>query len=193
MFRIHPPEAPGFAHEIPMYLENSTKLVNLTRPYETPDSSSLDYIMLSDGVNKTVAAIDYEKDDPSDIALGVACWTEATGSLVASDLVGDWVIQFWADPNLRDTTFGFELSTNTGPVTAEGSDVVVLLMSGSEVRLRISGMEATLIDAPVTTAGSVIHAIKIASNGLGISMYMVVTEIDDPTDVSVSLGLGTRK
>ena len=194
MLHISPHENPSLVHEIPMHLENETKLINKERPFETPDSFALDYIFLSDGVNKALVGIDQEKGDPSDIALTAACWTEAKGSLSASDLAGDWVVQEYDHDNLRNTDTEFDFEITTGTFTVEEPDVLVVTAPGFEARLRVSGMEATLINAPVVTMkGGILHSLKIASNGLGISTYSIASEGDDPSNVAVSLGLGTRQ
>ncbi len=54
------------------------------------------------------------------------------------------------------------------------------------------GNRASLINAPVVKATEIMHDFNIVCDGEGLAFYTVVTEIDDPTDVSVSIGLGVR-
>jgi hypothetical protein len=184
--------SPSLGFDLPAALSGNT-LRNKTRPMLLPTSNILDVLLLSDGVNKVFTWVGQDKSDPVAMSFHTTCWTEARGTLAASDLVGTWACQGYINTNLRDTS-GFGPIQITGTVTAVGQNKILLAVPdrGFSGTFTISGMEATLDNVPLTGNG-ITHSMKIVSNGVGISLYKVTSEINDPTDVSVMVMLGTRQ
>ncbi len=182
---------PGPGIDVPVQISGDT-LRNQIGPIEFSTFYMLDVLLLSDGVNKVFTFVGQEKDDPLDLAFNLTCWTEAKGSLAASDLAGTWKFHGYSNPHLRDTSGPrFSPMQITVTITAIGPNKISI--SGLSGTATILGMEATFDNVPLNTGASICHTLKIVSNGLGIGMYSVATETNDPTDVSVMVLLGTKQ
>jgi hypothetical protein len=182
---------PGTNLDLPVVLSDDT-LRNTTRPIVFPSFNVPDVLLLSDGVNKVFTYIGRDESDNTNASLNLACWTEAKGSLAASDLAGTWVLSGYSIPNLRDTSSGFSPQQLITTITAIGTNKISISSSKLPGAATISGMEATWDNVPLNTGAGILQTLKITSNGLGLSMYFVVTELNDPTDVSVTVLLGTK-
>jgi hypothetical protein len=123
----------------------------------------------------------------------VSTWTEAVGTLTPANLVGTWHVEGFSDSNLRSTADGFEQRSLDLVVTDLGDGTVSLALPGRfTCRAALTGMTAVLLDAPVNTGDSYLHALRLASDGVGLSVCFLATELNDSTDVSVFVGLGTK-
>lgn len=199
-FSVTPAAAPGdfvitiLDHDtdLPVSLAGNT-LINQAGPIEFPDWRMLNVLLMFDGVNKVFALVGQEHDNPLDISIGVTCWTEAKGSLSASDLAGEWVFHGHGDLNLRHTEEGFDVEEGTGTITAVGPNQILLPFPGLTLTATLSGMEGTLDGAPLDIDGARWHTLKLVSDGIGIAMYFVVSELDDPSDVSLTVLLAARR
>jgi hypothetical protein len=64
---------------------------------------------------------------------------------------------------------------------------------GSALTLRVSGSSAYLQSPPVKTTSALFHSFRIVTDGQKMAFSLVATELDDPTDVSATIGLGVKK
>lgn len=183
---------PGFGVDFPLTRTNDV-LRNESGPIEFSDFYMLDVLLLSDGVNKVFTFVGQEKSDPLDVSFNVTCWTEAKGTLLASDLAGTWAVQGYSDPNLQNTSDGFDPDQTTVTITAIGQNQILIAPPNFSAAATISGMEATLDNAPFNTGSAMLHTLKLASNGSWLCLYAVTSELDDPSDVSVTIMLGTKQ
>jgi hypothetical protein len=183
---------PDFGLELPVTRAGNA-LRNESGPIELPDSYLLEVLLLSDGVNKVFAFVGQEKSNPLDVSFNATCWSESSGNLKASDIVGTWSFQGYSDSNLGNTGDGFDSSQFTATITAVGETQVLISMPDLNGTATISGMEATLDNVPLNTGDSTVHTLKLASNGLGLALYRVATELDDPSDVSLRVMLGVKQ
>jgi hypothetical protein len=161
-------------------------------PIVLPDMNLLELIIMSDGNNMCTVVVGSEFFNPADISFTTASWIREEKPVTPEDFAGSWQFNMFHDPNLRDTTNGF--AKRSHPVTISTSDSNTLFVNtGYETYiLQVVGNRASLINAPVVKATEIMHDFNIVCDGEGLAFYTVVTEIDDPTDVSVSIGLGVR-
>jgi hypothetical protein len=157
------------------------------------DSNLVDFVMVSDGQNMAMAMIGQETYDPTDISLTVTSWTNTPWSLPAADWVGTWDASYYSDPNLRDTAEGFTSDTMQFTITRVGTTntLIVATTDGSAVQATLSG-NTIKFTGSLVVGGSRWHALQASSDGTGMSFVAVTSEIADPADVSVILGLATR-
>jgi hypothetical protein len=161
-------------------------------PYEMGDSRLLEFLLLSDGNNMVFTGIGQEAYDPSDISVSVASWRKEPATVSVDDLCGSWEAMGFSDPNLRNTNDGFEGFSESITISSSGPASVLVNLRGDTVTLQVTNGRATLPSSPTDFAGARWHEFTIMGDGSGISFQGVATEILDPTDVSVSVGLGTR-
>ena len=149
----------------------------------------LEFAMVSDGVNKAFLMVGQDAD-PTDIGFMVACWSEATEPITPSDIVGTWTVHGYSDPNLRNLDDGFEEEGDAVSVTVVeiGTDRVNLTVEEKSLSgdMLVSGYIVNWIDPPVAYS----HLLRIATDGDTMAGCGVSVEIDDPTDVGVSIMLG---
>ena len=174
-------------------VKDNNVLRNVTRPFDMGSFYVLDLLLLSDGVNKVLTSVSQEKSNPLDVAFDATAWTEAEGTLSSSDLVGTWIFNGFSDFNLQDTVDEFQPISWTNTITALTDDQIQISSPELTGTATISGMEATFNNTPTNTGSAILHTMKIASNGKAASMYFVMSEITDPSDVSVTVVLGTKQ
>ena len=198
-FRVAPTASPDdfvitimdFDTDLPVTLAGNT-LVNQAGPIEFSDWRMLNVLFMSDGVNKVFATVGQEHSNPLDVSFGATCWTEAKGSLTASDLVGTWLLRGYSDPNLRNTGDDFTPEEATATITAVSPTRILVTSPGLTRTATLSGMEATFDDVPGEVGGGMWHTQRMVSDGLGVAVYFVVAELDDPSDISLTVLLGSR-
>ena len=176
-------------------LERSNNVARLsTPPYDMGNWNLLEFLILSDGNNMVFTFIGQESNDPTDISFNVSNWLRNPGSLTADNFVGSWSGNFYSDLNLRNTTDGFDdASSGTFTISKVDADTITLNFGNESFSLDVVNGRATLNNAPVTGASAIYHTLSIVTDGSGLSLYMVATELNDPTDVSVSVGLASRQ
>lgn len=170
------------------------RIQSYPRPVVMDTWNMLDFIMLSDGTNRVFAEVGQEQSDPLDVSFLVGSWSSYTGSVTAADFVGTWSLEMYGDTNLSNTNGGFGYQTILADIERIDADhVMVKTPDGVRLPLRVSGNEAFLESPPVATATSLHHALRIRTDGQRASVYVVASETNDATDVSVSIGLGVKQ
>ena len=155
------------------------RIYNPTRSVAYPGWNLIDFIMVSDGVNKAFTMIGQEDSDPLDISFIVGSWSDVSPVLCPADFAGTSSSNSYGDPNLRDVPEGFSQEGQpTTTITESGESEIVLSGSSPEgfpfsFTLGLSGNTARLVDPPVTFGGGVHHTFQITSDGLSSSGYMV--------------------
>ena len=173
------------------------RIYNPERPVAYEGWNLLDFIMVSDGTNKACVIIGQEDYDPSDISFTVASWSDVTVELSTSGMEGSWFVTTYSDPNLRNVEDSFTRDVQAIDVIAVSEveiSVTISTASGEHltVPMQVSGNTARLVNPPITTADGIWHTLQVVSDGVSFSLCHVGTEVDDLTDVSVGIGLGTR-
>ncbi len=185
------PDEGTFSFQLPLAVFDS-KATLPTHPYDLGGFNLLDSLLLSDGSNMALAIIGQEYNNPADISLTVANWIRNPKPVTIDAFVGEWKGDYYSNANLRDTKGGFYTSSISGNISKIDADTISITMNNVTVLLKVVNGRATLANAPVTGSSAVYHAISMVSDGSGISWYMVATELNDPTDVSVTVGLMTK-
>jgi hypothetical protein len=166
-----------------------------SHPYPIPGGSGnlLELLLLSDGNNMVYAGIGQESDNLADISLGVGNWLKTPTPVTIDDFVGTWSGTFYGDPNQSYTTDGFSASFESGTLSEVDANTISINIDNEPFLFDVVNGRATLANAPVTSASAVYHTISIVTDGSGLSWAMVVAELNDPTDVSVAIGLMTKQ
>jgi len=170
-------------------------LLSLTPQPTTFDGWTLcNSYMFSDGVNRAFLMMGQEAEDATDIGINVAGWTDAAGPVALSDLVGAWSMQTVENWNLRSDPHDPFLS-NTRRVTisdaGNGQATVGIELTSDE------GMQYLLMDfdgnifTPAEQPDYVdLHHLAIYTDGQGLALTRIASELDDATDVCAAIGLG---
>jgi len=188
------PDEGTFSFQLPLVVSGNTATLP-AHPYPIPNGSGnlLELLLLSDGNNMVYTGIGQEHDNPDDISLSVANWLRNPKPVTVDDFVGTWSVVFYTDPNLRDTANGFDATNQSRTITKVDSNTISIDTGKESLSLDVINGRAMLSNAPVTTPFAIYHALSLVTDGSSGSLYMVVTELNDPTDVSVAIGLVTRQ
>jgi hypothetical protein len=165
------------------------------RSYDLGTATALDLVLLSDGNNMALAYVEQQKAGPVPTPLSFAIVQWQRNPTVASPdaLIGDWQLMSVEDPNLRDTPNGFAAGSSTGPISFVAGAFFIGVPPLENLPLTPDGNRAYLAGTPVTTSSAVVHALNIMYDDQGsASFLMVASELNDPTDVSLTVGLGVR-
>ena len=166
-------------------------------PYQNYDYGSgcivIDSMLLSDGNNMSFAMTANEYSDPSDISFQVSVWQKSLFTPTIDDLVGDWQFSYYSDLDLgpRNTVGFSDAGTLVGSITKVDDSSVLLSIMGQLLTLQVDGNRAYLI-GPTSTATAFAHAFEILHNGTGLSFFSIQSELYDPNDVSLTIGLGSK-
>ena len=188
------PDEGSYSGQFPFVMSDNIAMLP-TRPYDMGNANLLDFLILSDGNNMVYAGIGQEKSNPADISLGVANWLRIPQSVTIDSFVGTWSGIFYNDPNLRNIDDGFSVTVESITISkVDFNTITVNLRNRNETfLLDVTNGRATLNNAPVTGTSAIYHALSIVTDGSGLSLYIVATELNDPTDVSVTVGLATKQ
>lgn len=189
------PDEGSFSFQLPLVVLSSNTATLPTHPYPINGGSAnlLEFLLLSDGSNMVYTGIGQEADDLNDISVSVANWVRNPKLVTAEDFVGSWNGKGYSDPNLRDTANGFEPEYGSSLISKIDDDTISISIDDESFLLDVINNRASLANAPVTTASATYHAISMITDGSGMSYYMVVTELNDPTDASVTVGLANKQ
>lgn len=184
------PDEGSYFGQFPLVVSGNTATL-ITHPYDM----LLELLLLSDGNNMVYTGIGQETNNPADISISVGNWLKNPLPVTIDSFVGTWSGFSYSDPNLLNTTDGFNLKIHESvTISRVDSDTISIDMKNELISLAVANGRATLNNAPVTTpSGAVYHAVSIVTDGSGLSSYIVATELNDPTDVSVSIGLMTKQ
>lgn len=169
------------------------RIYNAQRPVAYDGWNLLDFTMVSDGVNKAFAMVGQEDYDPLDISFTVGSWSDLSPVLSTSDFVGAWTMASYGSWNLRDPNERISpRGLETGTVTESGPNEILITATSPEgasvsFPMRVSGNAARLADPPFTSSDGIHHTFQITSDGSWGSGYMVTTELDDESDVAITL------
>ena len=173
--------------------ESGRRIYNPQRPVAYPGWNLLDFTMVSDGVNKAFAMVGQEDYNPLDIGFIVGSWSDISPVLSPNDFAGSWSINFYGDTNLRDVPEGISPSGVLSATISESGENEIFV-SGSSLEgdpysfvMQVSGNAARLVNPPVTSSAAVCHTLQITSDGSWGSGYMVATELEDESDVSITI------
>ncbi len=183
------PDEGTYYGEFPL-IESCNSATLLTHPYD----NLLEVLLLSDGNNMVYTGVGQEDDNPDDISISTANWINKPASVTIDSFVGYWSGFSYSDPNIRNTTEGFNITTHeSATISKVDTQTISINMKGELILLDVTNGRATLKNTPVTTPSATYHAISMVTDGSGLSHYIVATELNDPTDVSVSIGLMTKQ
>jgi Abnormal spindle-like microcephaly-assoc'd, ASPM-SPD-2-Hydin len=166
-------------------------LVNFPRPTNMGGWKLHDFVMVSDGTTRGFFMI--SQDAPNDINCAMGLWSDYQGKASVNDFVGTWEIDSYGDTNLLNTKDGFERQMATAEIRKiDSNHIQVMTPGGSPLSLRVSGNEASLESPPVNTATARYHTFRMITDGQKMVFDVVASELDDPTDVSATIGLATK-
>lgn len=157
--------------------------------YTVGTTTVRDTYLLSDGDNMTLAYV--AQDQAGAISYIVSAWQRNPSFADASTAVGQWVFSpAFGDPNLRDLTNGFRPQSGGFTINNTGSGYALVVAEMNViVPLAISQGNFTLTSAPAP-AGSGAWQVLGGTYGQGLgALFFVGTELNDETDVSITLGL----
>jgi hypothetical protein len=169
---------------------NSARLKTI--PYDTGTSYLLECLLVSDGNNMAFTFIGQEYYNPLDISLNVGNISKNGTTGTIDNLVGTWSVFYYSDPNLRNTTDGFSARNDVITITKINSSSILTQIWGESFQLDFSNGKASISGGLVTGVSANYHAFTMMTDGKGLSFYMVATEFDDASDVSVAVGLGKK-
>ncbi|MEW6571555.1 MAG: hypothetical protein AB1390_10350 [Nitrospirota bacterium] len=132
------------------------------------------------------------RKDPADISLGVANWLRNSQPVTIDAFVGTRDGNFYSDPNLRNTTDGFDVTNESLTISKVDADTITVNIRNESFLLDVANGRAKLTNTPVTGSSAIYHALSIVTDGTGMSFYMVANEPYDVTDVCVTIGLATQ-
>jgi len=166
----------------------------------TPQPTSFDgwtlcnSYMFSDGVNRAFLMMGQEAEDATDISISVAGWADAAGPVALSDLVGEWRMQTVENWNLRSDPHEPFMS-NTRSVTISDADngqatVGIELTSDEGIQYLLMDFDGNVFTPAEQLDNCVLHHLAIYTDGQGLALTRIASEIDDATDVSAAIGLG---
>lgn len=176
-------------------LQKSGQLIrNDVRPLSLPDVNVLDFIMMSDGTNRAFVMVAQELDDADDVSVTMGSWSSYSGPVTISDFVGYWDIERYADPNLRSTGDGFAFRSLTVEIQQIDANHINLIVPEDDttIPLVVAGNEAYL-ESPIVFPDSTFQTFRIQTDGQRMSFHLGVTEPDDVTDLSATVGLGVKQ
>lgn len=177
---------------VPLVRSNNAAQIS-THPYNMGTWNLLELLLLSDGNNMVFTFIGQEHFDLTDISFNVSNWLRNQQPVTTDNFVGTWNSTYYSDLNLRNTTDGFGIGNVPIIITKADSSTISVNVNSESFLLQVVNGRATLIGAPVTGVSAIHHALSITTDGKGLSFYMVASEINDPTDVSVTIGLATKQ
>lgn len=170
------------------------RLVNSPSPTDMGGWTVPDFIILSDGTNRAFVMLG--EDAPDDISCAIGIWSDHKGKVTVDDFVGTWKFDTYGDPNLlsRNGKDGFRHEVRTAEVMKlDSTHIEVMTSGGTPLALRVSGNQAALESPPVNIGGGRHHTFRMRTDGRGMVFAVVATELDDPTDVSATIGLGVKQ
>jgi hypothetical protein len=165
--------------------------------FDTGSAIAWELILLSDGNNIALAYVEEEKTGPLPLPLSfaVAHW-QRNPTVGNPNPVGSWVTTANAfDRNLRGAIDSFDLSNAQIPFSIGGDPLFAEFdlpppAGGTIGPLSQNGNRLSLTGTPVTTPTAVFHTFDMLYDNSGFgSIFIVASELFDPTDVSVNITL----
>jgi hypothetical protein len=167
------------------------------RGFDTGTAIAQELILLSDGNNVTLAYVEGEKTGslPMPISFAVSHWQKNPTVGNPDAPIGSWVTTANANRlNLRGAgaITPFNLSSDQIPFSIGGDPLFAtfdLPTAGGMIGpLTQNGSRLSLPNTPVTTPTSVLHAFDMLYDNAGFgSIFIVASELFDPTDVAVNI------
>jgi len=142
--------------------------------------------MMADGVNSAWVHLGQEYDDAEDISVTVGIAGRGTGTVSAADLAGYWKFDWLEHGNYGNSFLGpFERMSDVIHLSDLGGGQIE--MDGLAV-LSLVGNRLSMVTNLEDDQDC--HLLEIVTDGYTLSFARVATETDDPTRVSVIIGLG---
>ncbi len=184
------PDEGAYSGQVPLVVSGNIATLP-THPYDTGTANFLELVLLSDGNNMVYTGIGQEYNNPADISLSVGNWLKTPKPVTVDSFVGTWSGYFYSNSNLRYTSGGFSIEPNIIITISKVDADTISIRDGihETVVLDVVNDRATLMNTPWTGSESIRHAFSMVTDGTGLSLYSVTTELNDPTDVSVTVGL----
>jgi len=158
-----------------------------------PQGSTMHSYMLADGTVGAFLLMGQEIDNPADISIRLATWAPNT-PVLGSELAGDWKLTLIDDTNLRnDPEDPFEMESETWSIFDVGAGYVDVHLKKRNVTWRMEIVGSALVPLPETLGAMPFLAhLNIVTDGSTLAVSLVGVEPWDHTDVSATIGLGTR-
>ncbi|MEW8506568.1 MAG: hypothetical protein AB2598_07665 [Candidatus Thiodiazotropha sp.] len=185
---VNNPDEGVYTFQLPLVISDSTASI-ATQPYNLDGSVLLDFLLLSDGNNLVYTGIGQELNDPADISVSVANWSNDTEPVSIEDFTGTWTGIVRSDSDLSNTSDGFAITSETMTITNTTPDTIEISFGDELLTLNVNDERAVLSSVPVTLGSTIYHAFKIVTDGNGIAFYSVSAGLIDPTAIAVSMGL----
>ena len=160
--------------------------------YTFGTTTVLDVLLLSDGNNMALAYV--AQNQAKAISFVVSAWQRNPTFADARDAVGRWGwTAAYANANLRDLNgSGFHQETLAAGdiVGSAGAYAMVDSTHGLNVPLTIGQGRASLLSAPAPAGTGLWQVLNMTYDSTGSAAgFFVGTELDDPGDVSITIGL----
>ncbi|WP_157468257.1 hypothetical protein [Desulfatibacillum aliphaticivorans] len=183
----------GGSFDVPLVFSGNVARLE-SSPYVMDDQNVLEFIALSNGVNRAYAFVGQELYDALDVSFKVSAGDDDAPSVPVTDFIGTWTIEGQYDPNLRDASDGFSALDHSAVIYQDNEGHLQLALERELFKLNVSGGELQLADPPQAsyTHQAIYQDIKIRYENGGVSVYSVATELDDASDVSIYIGLGSK-
>lgn len=150
--------------------------------------------MFSDGTNRAFLMMGQEAEDPTDISINVAGWTAGGSSVALSGLVGEWSVQTVENWNLRsDPHDPFVSNTRNVTISDAGNGqatVGIELTSDEGMQYLLMDFDGNVFTPAEQPDNVVLHHLAIYTDGQGLALTRIASELDDATDVCAAIGLG---
>ena len=137
------PDEGSYSGQFPLVMSGSTATLP-THPYDIDTPTLLELLLLSDGNNMVYTGIGQEDDNPADISLSVSNWLRTPAPVTADSFVGTWSGIVYSDPNLGDTTNGFDATNESGTISKVDSDTITFNLRTESLTLDVADDRATL-------------------------------------------------
>jgi hypothetical protein len=158
-----------------------------------PQGTTAHSYMLADGAVGAFVLMRQEIYNPAAISIRLATWAPGT-AVSGSQLAGDWDMTMIYDNNLRsDPEQPFETTSDTCSIFDLGGGLVEVYVKGHNATWRMQIAGNALVPLPETSASNPTFAhLSIVTDGSVLAMALIGVETWDNTDVSATIGLGTR-
>ncbi|MCD6393792.1 MAG: PEP-CTERM sorting domain-containing protein [Planctomycetes bacterium] len=174
-------------------MNRNNSLLSLTpQPAEFDTWTLCNSYMFSDGSNGAFLLMG--QDSPADISINVSGWTDAVSPVLLSDITGVWSLNVVEDWNLRsDPLEAFTLSTRQLTISDAGNgqaNVDIELTSDEGMQQLLMNFDGNILTPASQPDNCILSHFAIYTDGQGLALARIATELDDATDVSVTIGLG---
>jgi hypothetical protein len=170
--------------------EMDGSLLRTLAPVDFDGWNLLDMGWLSDGNNIVFAFRGQEDSNTNDISITGAAFSETASSL-ADDFTGKWVFEGYSHDNLVNPDEEFYEDSLELTFTKTDDTHIETVVEGVLIPLVITNQMAVLESGPVTMPDARLVSVQVSTDGLGMSLYLVFTDLENYAAAGTLIALGT--